>query len=582
MPRPVASRLLSLASLASLLPSAIVVAHPTFPVEGTLHRYDWEVSLFEGAPDGVSTPVYGINGRPAHLSPIEVTIGDEVEVHVTNKLEDDFTCIHWHGLRQFGTQEMDGVSGITHCRIPANVTAVYRFTPDKPGTFWLHGHDGVQYAFGLRAPLIVHQRQDLLQPWERDIDGEYTLMIADWYHDVPVGAPIWDSIVINERGQYNCSVAESNGLNCSEEQPYARIKFQPGSKYRIRVINAGALAPFDVSIDGHEFQVIAADADPLRPSRNVNTVRVNVAQRYDLLVQAREDADAEASFWIRATGLFGAPWTARAANQVPEGFNEKGLAVLQYVGSNDAIGSDTTGPTDSLPTSSDWPVVDMIGEFEYEPLDPVVLPDVADERHVIEFTLGVLPQNPTAFLGYTAVDQGDFRSLEIPGYPTLFSVASGTPTEQLPAGSNAHRIGNNNHVEIAIANLTPDQHPFHLHAHSPRVVGSGNAPRDALFAANASQALDAKLVGAMQHDVFTVPACSTDERGVCTDVGYVVLRYDADNTGVWMLHCHIDWHFDIGLAMLLVENEADLMQLGMGQFESAMINVCNTTGASVL
>lgn len=570
-----------------LLVAASALLSASDRASGELVRVDWEVSKFEAAPDGVTQIVYGINGQSSRRSPIEVMIGDELEVHVTNKLDDEPTCIHWHGLKQFGTQEMDGISGITHCRIPPNATAVYHYKPDKPGTFWCHAHEGAQYSSGLRTPLIVHQKPELLQPWERDIDGEFTLLLSDWYHNVSLaspGPPIWDSVLINDKGQFNCTDAALAGLNCSEDQPYERIQFRPGKKYLIRLINGGALAPFDVSIDGHEFQVIAADADPLLPSAYVNTVRINVAQRYDLLVQAKDSARA-GSFWIRANAKSGLPFTARASNQLPEGFNDKALAVLEYVSDDSGDGDDRSGSVagpDTLPTSIEWPSVNMIGEFDYDPLVPVALPEVPDERHVVEFTLGVL-QDQTAFLGYTSVDQGEFRSLTIPDYPTLFSVASGTPTEQLPVGSNAYRIGNNNHVELVLANKTPEDHPFHTHVHSPHVVGHGHCPPETLYAANASRALNLKLNGSMLHDVFTVPACSTDEAGDCVDVGYVVLRYEADNPGVWMVHCHIEQHLELGLAFLMVENEADLMAMGMNQFESAMINVCNaTTGTSRL
>ncbi|CAG8707648.1 14748_t:CDS:2, partial [Acaulospora morrowiae] len=32
-----------------------------------------------------------------------------------------------------------------------------------------------------------------------------------------------------------------------------------------------------------------------------------------------------------------------------------------------------------------------------------------------------------------------------------------------------------------------------------------------------------------------------------------VIRYYADNPGVWMLHCHIEWHIELGMVVQLVE-----------------------------
>lgn len=33
--------------------------------------------------------------------------------------------------------------------------------------------------------------------------------------------------------------------------------------------------------------------------------------------------------------------------------------------------------------------------------------------------------------------------------------------------------------------------------------------------------------------------------------GYAVLRFRADNPGVWLFHCHILWHLATGMAMVM-------------------------------
>lgn len=33
--------------------------------------------------------------------------------------------------------------------------------------------------------------------------------------------------------------------------------------------------------------------------------------------------------------------------------------------------------------------------------------------------------------------------------------------------------------------------------------------------------------------------------------GYAVLRFRADNPGVWLFHCHMMWHMATGMAMLV-------------------------------
>ncbi|KAG7382960.1 ferroxidase fet3 [Phytophthora pseudosyringae] len=118
-----------------------------------------------------------------------------------------------------------------------------------------------------------------------------------------------------------------------------------------------------------------------------------------------------------------------------------------------------------------------------------------------------------------------------------------------------------------------EQHPFHLHSHSPWVVGSGTASIDEIHN-NLFPAL--KLDGPMARDVYTVPPCTYDERGVCTDVGYLVLRFTADNPGVCIFHCHIDWHLDAGLSMIFVEGEEELQKKGASAFSNSTLSVCGS------
>lgn len=35
----------------------------------------------------------------------------------------------------------------------------------------------------------------------------------------------------------------------------------------------------------------------------------------------------------------------------------------------------------------------------------------------------------------------------------------------------------------------------------------------------------------------------------------VTIRFKTDNAGPWFLHCHIDWHMELGLAVVFAENQ---------------------------
>ncbi|KAG7396561.1 ferroxidase fet3 [Phytophthora boehmeriae] len=532
-----------------------------------LVTYDWRVTSISAAFDGVSVPTLGINDKPADQAIIDVELGQEVEVRVTNEL-DVPTCLHWHGLKQLGTQEMDGTSEITQCHISPNATAVYRFMPDKPGTFWWHSHHSFQYAFGLRGALIVHAPANQRQPWEKDIAEEYVVQLADLYHKEPYPTRMWDTMAINNRGRYNCSAAAAHGFTeCTDDQPLSRFQFEAGKKYLLRLINMAALSPIEFSIDDHEFQVVAADGDHLEPSKPINSIFLNAGHRYDIIVEAKgsaADQQQEQSqvglFWMRAVGLHGLPWTRGNATTAGVGYNYEGLAIVSY---------DAANLTE--PTTQQSPNVTTIGEFDFTPLVPTVLPATPSDRAILEFKM----QDGK---GHFAIDGGEFHHFTHPEEPPLFTIAGGLKTEQLPATANARKVEYGKHIEAVLVNVKDEQHPFHMHTHSPWVVGSGHASIEDIRNGNIRPL---KLQGAMTRDVYTVPQCTSDGKGGCLDAGYLVLRFTADNPGVWILHCHIDWHLDAGLSMILVEGEQELQQRGVASFSNSMLSVCGSgTNAS--
>lgn len=90
-------------------------------------EYRWDVTWVNANPDGqFDRPVIGINGKwPCPT--IEASVGDEVKIVLTNKLGNETTSLHFHGLFQKGTNQMDGPSSVTQCPIPPDQTFTYRF-----------------------------------------------------------------------------------------------------------------------------------------------------------------------------------------------------------------------------------------------------------------------------------------------------------------------------------------------------------------------------------------------------------------------------------------------------------------------
>lgn len=90
--------------------------------------------------------------------------------------------------------------------------------------------------------------------------------------------------------------------------------------------------------------------------------------------------------------------------------------------------------------------------------------------------------------------------------------------------------------DLVINNIADMAHPIHLHGYEFYLMGRGRA-NAGMF--NASSALR-NVQTAILRDTVQVEAKS-----------WAVLRFVADNPGVWMLHCHVAYHLDSGMLLLL-------------------------------
>jgi FtsP/CotA-like multicopper oxidase with cupredoxin domain len=68
------------------------------------------------------------------LQTIMADWGDDIEITVTNNLQNNGTSLHWHGMRQLGSNEQDGVNGVTECPIAPGDSKVYKFKATQYGT----------------------------------------------------------------------------------------------------------------------------------------------------------------------------------------------------------------------------------------------------------------------------------------------------------------------------------------------------------------------------------------------------------------------------------------------------------------
>lgn len=90
--------------------------------------------------DGITKSIETVN-RQLPGPYIQVCKGDTIIVNVNNRLRSQrVVTIHWHGLTQKNTNNMDGVSMITQWPILPYTSFEYKFKALEPGThFWHSG-----------------------------------------------------------------------------------------------------------------------------------------------------------------------------------------------------------------------------------------------------------------------------------------------------------------------------------------------------------------------------------------------------------------------------------------------------------
>ncbi|KAF2683845.1 multicopper oxidase [Lentithecium fluviatile CBS 122367] len=481
-----------------------------WPDTGRTVKYEFEVSNVTMAPDGFSRSMMVVNGQyPGPL--VEADWGDIIEVTVTNSLDLNGTSIHWHGLRQLGSNEMDGTPGVTECPIPPGGKKVYRFRATQYGTSWYHSHYSVQYGNGIMGPLIIHG------PSTKNYDIDLGILpFTDWYY-----APVFtlNAVALHARGPPTADNMLINGsMTSSYGGKYAVTTLTPGKTHRLRLANTGINSWVHVSLDGHDFTVIAADFVPVVPF-TTKSLSLSVGQRYDVLIDANQDIG---NYWLRVGtgGACDGPNT-NAANI---------RSIFRYEG---AYQEDPYSQASSpLPQG-------CYDEPNIVPFVPTQVPQQFPEELTLGFTnTAVAPGLVQWLINGTPMKVNLSR-------PTLQHIYDGGETFDLK--ENAFNIGQAQKFQYWVIQQGPDipaalPHPIHLHGHDFFVLAS------AMNATWSGDISGLNFDNPPRRDTATLPAR-----------GYLVVAFESDNPGAWLMHCHIPFHVAAGFGFQFIERRGEIL-----------------------
>lgn len=256
--------------------------------------------------DYISSSALLVNGQLPG-PPIRVTRGERVQIIVRNMQSPNATepvAIHYHGIRQYGSNFADGVPFLTQHPIPPGEEFTHDFrVVNQAGTYFYHAHFGLQEetVFG---PFIVYDNEQSnpsennhkLRDGPYQYDEERTIMLSEWWHrprnefeEYLLGPqfefiPEADSVLVNGQTVHDPKKTSVGGGDC---KGYSIVPVKAGKTYRLRVIGATAFRTLGFSIAHHNLTVIEVDGELVKPYP-VSFLEVTPGQRFSVLLKTNQ------------------------------------------------------------------------------------------------------------------------------------------------------------------------------------------------------------------------------------------------------------------------------------------------------
>ncbi|KAL3467182.1 Cupredoxin [Aspergillus heterothallicus] len=503
----------------------------------TIH-FDFNITTVLANPDGLhERPVIGLNGQwPPPM--IEASVGDVIVINARNLLlPDQPISLHFHGISMKGTPHMDGASQVSQCGILPGKEFEYIFQVPDPGTYWYHAHDHAQIANGLRGLLIV---RDPEPPYASDYDEEIFLSVSDWFHD-PVSdllsrssdensmstAPVPDAILLNDRHELHINAGS-------------------GKKYLVRLVNIGASTGHYFHIADHELTVVEVDGVY---TKHTTTEGLHLApgQRYSFLMNAKNES--KRGYRIIITPDLE---VVTSSTTIATGWIEYGTAA--------SADENETGPTHFQPA-------DILDDVSLMPLDGHPVLDPPSRTITLEVNM------------YTSEDGTEslaFNNSQYTGsdVPTLYTALATKRKSVDPAiyspSINPFVLEQDEVVELVINNHLPTRQTFHLHGQKFQIVYRSKAGAGPF------------LHGEDQEGNHPLSPVRRDTIMV-NGGGSVVLRFKADNPGVWLLESPTSQSWPSRLAATFIVSPLELQRtLSLSSIPIPFADACTEDGVSLI
>ncbi|KAL4610198.1 hypothetical protein ACB092_08G034200 [Castanea dentata] len=465
---------------------------PELALAGITRHYKFDIKLQNVTRLCHTKSIVTVNGQfPGPR--IVAREGDQLHLKVVNHLQIGWT---------------DGPAYVTQCPIQTSQSYVYNFTiVGQRGTLFWHAHISWLRAI-VYGPLIILPKHGVPYPFAKPYE-EVPIIFGEWWN---VNPEALISQALQTEGGPNVSDAYTiNGLpgpfyNCSAKDTF-KLKVKPGKTYLLRLINAALNDELFFSIADHSLTVVEADAVYVKPFET-NTLLIAPGQTTNVFLKTKPH-NPNATFLMTArpyvTGL------GTCDNSTVAG-------ILEY-----------ESPFHSAASIRNLPL--------FKPS----LPPLNDTSFATNFTNKLRSLASAQFPANVPqkVDRHFFFTIGLGTSPCQQNHTCQGPNGTMFAASILITFAFNTSVELILQDtsiLGAESHPLHLHGFNFFVVGQGFGN----FDPNKDPS-KFNLVDPIERNTVGVPSG-----------GSVANRFQADNPGVWFMHCHLEIHTSWGLKMAWV------------------------------
>ncbi|XP_055852973.1 uncharacterized protein LOC129916824 [Episyrphus balteatus] len=356
-----------------------------------------------------------------------------------------------------------------------------------------------------------------------------------------------------------------------------------GFKYRFRSINAEFLnCPVALSVDNHTLSVINSDGYDVE-AINVTSVVTYAGERFDFVIHANQPIG---NYWIRLKGLMDCDERFTSAFQVAilhyhgaEKNEPEGVPYYDFQPGGIELNSLNMGPGyTGIVTINELKALAETPKHEQDDL----LKKEADYKFFVYYDF--YPKDnpdfhPAGLYGFNEVTNGNpvltpqlnHISMTMPSLPlmpardhiddsmfcndTTFQNQGIDCRKDFCKCHHVLQVKLNAVVELILVDegvAYDANHPFHLHGNAFRVIGLDRVGKNVTI----ETIKEMDRLGQLHRNFDKPPVKDTV---TVPDGGYTIIRFNADNPGYWLLHCHIEFHAEVGMALVIKVGEHNQM-----------------------